>query len=63
MLGKVEYLKAECDGCGVELTDPHTDCNDHFPNAVELANALSDSGWHTPPLIHHQPTGFQSLLS
>lgn len=48
MIRKVEYLKAECDGCGMELTDPHTDCGDHFPNAVELWEALKDSGWHTP---------------
>lgn len=61
MIGRVEYLKAECDGCGVEFTDSHTDCNDHFPNAIELGEALKDSGWRIPP-IHHQPTGCQSLL-
>lgn len=48
MIGKAEYLKADCDGCGVKLTDPYTDCGDHFPNAVELWDALSDSGWHIP---------------
>ena len=48
MIGTLEYLKAECDGCGVGLIDPHTDCNDHFPNAVELGEALKDSGWRIP---------------
>ena len=46
MIGKIEYLKAECDGCGIELTDSYTDCNDHFSNAVGLWEALKDSGWH-----------------
>ena len=49
MIGRVEYLKAECDGCGVEFTDSHTDCNDHFPNPIELGDALKDSGWRIPP--------------
>ena len=57
MIGKVEYLKADFDGCGVELTDPYTDCNDHFPNAVIRGGArtLDEAG------IHHQTEKGQKI--